>query len=47
MCIFYIFSNNKKIPKSKKGNGFWTFLKMSNFRMTQKFPENTKKSRRD
>uniref|UniRef100_A0A6C0I9A3 Uncharacterized protein n=1 Tax=viral metagenome TaxID=1070528 RepID=A0A6C0I9A3_9ZZZZ len=29
MCIFLIFYNNKFFPKSKKENGFWTFLKMS------------------
>ena len=47
MAIFTIIFSNKFFLKSKKGNGFWTFLKMSNFRMTEKFPENTQKSRCD
>jgi hypothetical protein len=28
--------SNKKIPKSKKGNGFLTFLKMSEFEFLKK-----------
>ena len=47
MCFSTIFFSHKNFPKSKKGFGFWTFLKMSKKWMTQKFPKNTQKSRYD
>jgi len=47
MSIFTIFSSNKKIPKSKKGIGFWTFLKMSKIRIVKEVPKSTQKTRCD
>ena len=47
MSIFTIFSSNKKFPKSKKENGFWTFLKMSKNRIVKEVPKSTQKSRCD
>ena len=37
-----VFFSNKNFPKSKKGNRFWTFLKMSIFDFSKHFiPKNT------
>ncbi len=47
MYILTIFFSHKYFPKSQKGFGFWTFLKMSKKWMTQKFLKNTQKSRCD
>ena len=45
--IGYIFSN-KKIPKSKKGFRFWTFLKMSIFEKRKYFSKKRlQKTKRD
>ena len=35
-CIFGIFFSNKVKTKVQKGNGFWTFLKMSIFENLRK-----------
>jgi hypothetical protein len=47
MVIFTIIFSHKFFLKSKKGNGFWTFLKMSNFRVVKEVPKTAQKSRFD
>jgi hypothetical protein len=48
MLLFYkVLQSYKKIPKSKKGNEKWTFLKMSNFGNPNKVSKNTVFSRCD